>query len=281
MVLIGKGARAQARGAGARWRCSARTSSTWCRALRRCAPTAARARRSRRSPRSASATARRRWHAAHRVPLGARARAVRDDRHRARGGHDRRAARRGTLGLQAGLTVLLLAPELYGPLRQVGQQFHASTDASSASERIFEALDAPPAIARSAPAAPGRSSPAEAPVGSRRSATRTRSARARPRAAWTCELEPGKITALLGPSGAGKSTIARLLMRLADPTCGRDQLRRRGPARARPRALAQPDRVGAPAPHAVRAARSPRTSRCARPTPREHESSEAAGARRR
>ncbi|HTW42009.1 MAG TPA: ABC transporter transmembrane domain-containing protein, partial [Solirubrobacteraceae bacterium] len=38
----------------------------------------------------------------------------------------------GTLGLQAGLTVLLLAPEMYGPLRQVGQQFHASSEATAA-----------------------------------------------------------------------------------------------------------------------------------------------------
>ena len=32
----------------------------------------------------------------------------------------------GGLGLQAGLTVLVLAPELYLPLRRLGEQFHAS-----------------------------------------------------------------------------------------------------------------------------------------------------------
>ncbi len=52
----------------------------------------------------------------------------------------------GDLGLTAGLTVLLLAPELYGPLRNVGQQFHASADGSAAAERIFAVLDRPPAI---------------------------------------------------------------------------------------------------------------------------------------
>ena len=34
----------------------------------------------------------------------------------------------GTLGLTAGLTVLILAPELYMPLRRLGAQFHASAD---------------------------------------------------------------------------------------------------------------------------------------------------------
>ena len=59
----------------------------------------------------------------------------------------------GHLSLQAGLTVLLLAPELYGPLRAVGQQFHASTDGMAAAERIFAVLDAPPALAVVAPVA--------------------------------------------------------------------------------------------------------------------------------
>ncbi|HTU78434.1 MAG TPA: thiol reductant ABC exporter subunit CydD [Solirubrobacteraceae bacterium] len=126
----------------------------------------------------------------------------------------------GALGLQAGLTVLLLAPEMYGPLRQVGQQFHASTDATTASERIFQALDGPPALA---PARRGRPAPnpARAPV-------RLESVDYEyPRRAGGAlsgvelELEPGRVTALLGDSGAGKSTIARLLMRLADPTAGR------------------------------------------------------------
>jgi ATP-binding cassette subfamily C protein CydCD len=52
----------------------------------------------------------------------------------------------GVLQLQAGLAVLLLAPELYGPLRAVGAQFHASADGTAAAERIFAVLDRPPAV---------------------------------------------------------------------------------------------------------------------------------------
>ena len=53
----------------------------------------------------------------------------------------------GGLGLQAALTVLVLAPELYPPLRQLAAQFHASADGIAVAERMFELLDAPPAAA--------------------------------------------------------------------------------------------------------------------------------------
>jgi thiol reductant ABC exporter CydD subunit len=125
----------------------------------------------------------------------------------------------GTLGLQAGLTVLLLAPEMYGPLRQVGQQFHASTDASTASEKIFRALDGLPTITRSS--RPRRASnPAQAPVEFHSVDYEYPGREGSVLSGVDLELEPGLITALLGHSGAGKSTIARLLMRLADPTSG-------------------------------------------------------------
>ena len=127
----------------------------------------------------------------------------------------------GHLGLTAGLTVLLLAPELYGPLRQVGQQFHAALDGTGAAERIFAALDEPPAIVplqRSAgrhPADPSRQPIALEDV--------SYAYPGRPEPVLEhldLEFLPGEITALLGPSGCGKSTIARLLMRLADPVGG-------------------------------------------------------------
>jgi thiol reductant ABC exporter CydD subunit len=127
----------------------------------------------------------------------------------------------GHLSLQAGLTVLLLAPELYGPLRAVGQQFHASTDGMAAAERIFAVLDAPPAL--TAPASGGGRVPDPAREPLRFEAV-SFAYPDRPELVLReleLELPAGAITALVGPSGTGKSTVAALVLRLADPTAGR------------------------------------------------------------
>ena len=49
----------------------------------------------------------------------------------------------GSLGLQAGLTVIVLAPELYLPFRRLGAEYHASADGLAVAERMFALLDAP------------------------------------------------------------------------------------------------------------------------------------------
>ncbi len=142
----------------------------------------------------------------------------------------------GHLSLQAGLTVLLLAPELYGPLRAVGQQFHASTDGMAAAERIFAVLDAPSAL--SAPPFAAASTTVPATVASAGGGRRVPDPALAPLrfeavsfaypdrpapvlSELELELQAGRTTALVGPSGAGKSTVAALALRLADPTAGR------------------------------------------------------------
>ena len=126
----------------------------------------------------------------------------------------------GGIGFRAGLTVLVLAPELYLPIRNVAAQFHASADGAAVAGRLLDLVEAPPALAV---------------LRHRREVPDLRTARiriervsfrypGRSRAALDevdLSLDPGETVALVGPSGAGKSTIASLLLRLAVPAEGR------------------------------------------------------------
>jgi ATP-binding cassette subfamily C protein CydCD len=125
----------------------------------------------------------------------------------------------GDLGLTAGLTVLLLAPELYMPLRRLGSQFHASADGMAGAERIFEVLDRPAAVAAAGAGRPAPD-PSAAPV--RLEAVRfSHPGRSEVLRGLELTLEPGETVALRGPSGGGKSTLLSLLLRLAEPGAGR------------------------------------------------------------
>jgi ATP-binding cassette, subfamily C, bacterial CydD len=122
----------------------------------------------------------------------------------------------GSLGLQAGLTVLVLAPELYLPLRQLGAQFHASADGLAVADRMLALLDAAPETR-----AGGVHLPAPGAI---RFEGVTFAYPSRPGVVLDeldLELLPGETVALTGESGAGKSTVAALLLRLAEPTGGR------------------------------------------------------------
>jgi thiol reductant ABC exporter CydD subunit len=125
----------------------------------------------------------------------------------------------GGLGLQAGLTVLILAPELYAPLRQLGAQFHASADGLAVADRMLSLLEAPPAVG-----AGGRlvaPNPAEAPVRFERVSFAYPSRPELVLDELDLELLPGETVALVGASGTGKSTVASLLLRFAEPIAGR------------------------------------------------------------
>ncbi|MBC7300016.1 MAG: thiol reductant ABC exporter subunit CydD [Nocardia sp.] len=60
----------------------------------------------------------------------------------------------GDMALYSGLVALILAPEVYWPLRQVGEKFHAAQDGMAAADRAFAVLEphrqAGPAPARGA-----------------------------------------------------------------------------------------------------------------------------------
>ncbi|MDR2565932.1 MAG: thiol reductant ABC exporter subunit CydD [Bifidobacteriaceae bacterium] len=123
----------------------------------------------------------------------------------------------GHMSLVDGLAIIMIAPEIYLPLRNVGAHFHASANGVAASNRAFDILAVPLPAPGMAPApdlaaaaivfenvsvkAPGRDYLAPADLSFR--------------------LAPGSLTALTGPNGAGKSTTVAVLLGLLRPDRGR------------------------------------------------------------
>ncbi|WP_371503366.1 thiol reductant ABC exporter subunit CydD [Kitasatospora sp. NBC_00374] len=122
----------------------------------------------------------------------------------------------GTLDLETGLLVLVLAPEVHLPIRQVGALYHSSVEGLTAAGRIFEVLQTP------LPAAGRRPVPPLAGAAITLSGVTVdfpgRGAPALDGVSFT--LEPGITTALTGPSGAGKSTLVSVLLGFTRPTAG-------------------------------------------------------------
>jgi ATP-binding cassette subfamily C protein CydCD len=120
----------------------------------------------------------------------------------------------GDMDLSIGLVILVLAPEAYLPLRQVGAQYHAAAEGLAAAEEIFEVLETPvpDSGTRRLPEGeiafegvtvryPGRASDAVTGASFR--------------------VAPGETVALVGPSGAGKSTLLGVLLGFVRPDAGR------------------------------------------------------------
>lgn len=120
----------------------------------------------------------------------------------------------GEMDLYIGLVILVLAPEAYLPLRQVGAQYHAAAEGLAAAEEIFAVLETPvPASGTgTVPTGgiafegvtvryPGRSEDAVSDV--------------------SFAVELGETVALVGPSGSGKSTLLNVLLGFVRPSEGR------------------------------------------------------------
>ncbi|MGV9194472.1 thiol reductant ABC exporter subunit CydD [Microbacterium sp. MC2] len=119
----------------------------------------------------------------------------------------------GELPLFVGLFVLLLAPEAYLPLRQVGVQFHAAAEGVAATDDVFAVLDAAAAVTPAPPAEPSTAA-IGAGVLVLDDVRVRRGDRTLPPVSFTAR--PGTITLLEGPSGAGKSSLFAALMGGAD-----------------------------------------------------------------
>ncbi len=124
----------------------------------------------------------------------------------------------GNMAFEDAFLVLLLTPEFYRPLRELGAHRHAGMEGKAAFERIAEILDTEPPTRKASGTGtfprglftvevsgvgfsyPGSGRPALSGV--------------------DLELPAGTRTAVVGRSGAGKSTLVNLLMRFVEPTQG-------------------------------------------------------------
>jgi len=122
----------------------------------------------------------------------------------------------GTLEYQAALMILLLAPEFYLPLRQLGLRFHASRNGLSAAVRILDILSIQPTQT------PGKSTRIKTSAPIRFDSVSIHyPERERPALSEiSFVISPGERVALTGPSGSGKTTVFNLLLGFLHPSAG-------------------------------------------------------------
>ncbi|MFJ4712856.1 thiol reductant ABC exporter subunit CydD [Streptomyces sp. NPDC088785] len=121
----------------------------------------------------------------------------------------------GEMDLYVGLVILVLAPEAYLPLRQVGAQFHAAAEGLAAAEEIFAVLETP------LPESGTREVPAGGGLALDRVTVRHEGRDADAVRGVSFEVAEGETVALVGPSGAGKSTLLGALLGFVRPSAGR------------------------------------------------------------
>ena len=151
----------------------------------------------------------------------------------------------GTMAFEDALVVLLLAPEMYGPLRRAGVEYHAAAEARATLKRLLEVTDGRGRIVPGTPGGVVADPRVDAIV--LEDVTVTADDERVLLEDLSLEIAPGEATAIVGPSGAGKSTLLRVLLGLqpvrnGTVRCGDVELGRDGPRR-----VARGDRVDAAA----------------------------------
>jgi ATP-binding cassette subfamily C protein CydD len=121
----------------------------------------------------------------------------------------------GEMSLTVGLTVLLLAPDVYWPLRRIGAEFHAAQDGRAAADAAFALIGE----SQSAPAGQRIIAARGAQILLENLGVASRDGHAPD--GLTALIEPGLVTVLTGRNGAGKSTTLQVIAGLTVPSSGR------------------------------------------------------------
>jgi ATP-binding cassette subfamily C protein CydD len=119
----------------------------------------------------------------------------------------------GEMDLAAALTALLLAPEVFWPLRRVGAEFHAAQDGRTALRKASALL------ADSVAPRQGTRTPTGRSIRLDRLSVSGRDGDAPHR--LSADVDQGAVTVLTGANGAGKTTALHTILGLTSPTSGR------------------------------------------------------------
>lgn len=121
----------------------------------------------------------------------------------------------GEMTLAAGLTVLLLAPDVFWPLRRMGTEYHAAQNGQAALSKAMELV----AIRDIRPSGSARVRASGATIRLDHLSVTGRDGMA-PDNLNAC-LRPGRVTVLVGGNGAGKTTALQTIAGLVAPSHGR------------------------------------------------------------
>lgn len=138
----------------------------------------------------------------------------------------------GDLDLYTSLFVLVLAPEVYLPIRLVGTHFHDSQNGMQAASRAFAVIEAGEAVLARRDELADRAETSATDIKDHDGIGQVgvvfdQVGFSYPNTTnpvltdFNMEVTPGKVTALVGRTGAGKSTVLSLLMGFNHPTDGR------------------------------------------------------------
>ena len=117
----------------------------------------------------------------------------------------------GSVSLQTGLMVLILAPEVYWPIRQVASYFHAASDGIAVFDQLYSLFEGPAKAGGFTVKSVDAISWSELEV----------SYLGREKIIIPAgQLYKGSIHTVVGVSGSGKSTLAKILIGLLQPASG-------------------------------------------------------------